>query len=97
MALEMSWRLGWISQADRDRGIRLFQAAGLPVVPPAEMTPEQFLEHMAVDKKVLDGQLRLVLLRQMGEAVVTADYPREILDATLRADYRAQVDLLTHQ
>ncbi len=96
MALEMSWRLGWISQAERDRGIRLFLAAGLPVEPPADMTPEQFLGHMAVDKKVLDGQLRLVLLRQMGEAVVTADYPREVLDATLRADYRARVDLLTH-
>ena len=65
------------------------QAAGLPVVPPQDMTPAQFLEHMAVDKKVLDGQLRLVLLRRLGEAVVTADYPREILDATLRSDYAA--------
>ena len=65
------------------------QAAGLPVVPPRDMTPAQFLEHMAVDKKVLDGQLRLVLLKRLGEAVVTADYPREILDATLRSDYAA--------
>ena len=32
MALEMSYRLGWLSAADRDRGIRLLQAAGLPVV-----------------------------------------------------------------
>src|SRR5690606_2023577 len=89
MALEMSRRLGWISAADRDRGIRLLRRAGLPVVPPQEMTPEHFLEHMAVDKKVLDGQLRLVLLRQLGEAVVTADYPRETLQATLTTDYRA--------
>ncbi|WP_212629125.1 3-dehydroquinate synthase [Pseudomonas sp. KB-10] len=89
MALEMSHRLGWLSAADRDRGVRLLQAAGLPVVPPRDMTPEQFLEHMAVDKKVLDGQLRLVLLKRLGEAVVTADYPREILDATLRSDYAA--------
>ena len=69
-------------------GVQL-QAAGLPVVPPQDMTPAQFLEHMAVDKKVLDGQLRLVLLKRLGEAVVTADYPREILDATLRSDYAA--------
>ena len=88
MALEMSSRLGWISGADRDRGIRLLLRAGLPVVPPDEMTPEDFLEHMAVDKKVLDGRLRLVLLRQLGEAVITDDFPREVLDATLRADYR---------
>ncbi len=91
MALEMSKRLGWINQAERDRGIRLLQDAGLPVVPPQEMTPAHFMEHMAVDKKVLDGRLRLVLLRQMGEAVVTDDYPKEILQATLSADYRAIV------
>jgi len=89
MALEMSRRLGWIDQAARDRAIRLLQRAALPVVPPAEMRPEDFLEHMAVDKKVLDGQLRLVLLRQIGEALVTGAYPRDALDATLVADYRA--------
>ncbi|WP_263143845.1 3-dehydroquinate synthase [Pseudomonas sp. RIT-PI-AD] len=88
MALEMSMRLGWIDAAERDRGIRLLQRAGLPVVPPEGMLPEHFLEHMAVDKKVLDGRLRLVLLNRMGDAVVTADYPRDVLDATLRADYR---------
>ena len=91
MALEMSTRLGWISAAERDRGIRLLQRAGLPVVPPAEMTPQDFLEHMAVDKKVLAGRLRLVLLRRLGEAVITDDFPREFLDSTLRADYRALV------
>ena len=94
MALEMSARLGWITTQDRDRGIRLLRRAGLPVVPPREMTPEHFLEHMAVDKKVIDGRLRLVLLRQMGEAVVTDDYPKEVLQATLAADYRALVDQL---
>jgi 3-dehydroquinate synthase len=89
MALELSQQLGWLSQAERDRGIRLLQAAGLPVVPPREMTPAHFLEHMAVDKKVLDGQLRLVLLSALGEAVVTGDYPRECLTATLTTDYPA--------
>ena len=93
MALEMSVRLGWISQAERDRGIRLFQRAGLPVVPPSEMTPADFMEHMAIDKKVIDGRLRLVLLRRMGEATVTADYPQEVLHATLGADYRALAQL----
>lgn len=94
MALEMSSRLGWISTDERDTGIRLLRSAGLPVVPPTDMTPEHFLQHMAVDKKVLDGQLRLVLLRRTGEAVVTADYPREVLEATLATDYRALADQL---
>ena len=89
MALEMSKRLGWISTQERDRGIRLFQLAGLPVIPPQEMSEADFLKHMAIDKKVIDSQLRLVLLRKMGEAVVTYDYPKEILQATLGADYLA--------
>ena len=96
MALEMSQRLGWITLAERNRGIRLLQAAGLPVVPPQDMTAEHFLTHMAVDKKVLDGQLRLVLLRHIGEAVVTSEFPREILHATLSVDYAALVDQLEH-
>ncbi|MBC9249078.1 3-dehydroquinate synthase [Pseudomonas alcaligenes] len=91
MALEMSVRLGWISEAERDRGLRLLLKAGLPVIPPEEMTPGDFLEHMAVDKKVLGGRLRLVLLKQVGEAVITDKFPHEILEATLRADYRALV------
>ncbi|WP_017937579.1 3-dehydroquinate synthase [Zestomonas thermotolerans] len=94
MAMEMSRRLGWITAQERDRGIRLLQRAGLPVAPPQDMTPEDFLQHMAVDKKVQAGRLRLVLLRKMGDAVVTADFPREILEATLATDYRALVEQL---
>ncbi len=95
MALEMSMRLGWLSAAERDRGIRLLLSAGLPVVPPSQMSTEDFLQHMAVDKKVLDGCIRLVLLNRLGEAVVTGDYPRDILLDTLKADYRAIADRLS--
>lgn len=94
MALEMSMRLGWLDGAQRDRGIRLMLRAGLPVVPPVEMSPDDFLRHMAVDKKVIDGRMRLVLLRQLGEAVVTDEYAPQTLQATLTADYRGIVDQL---
>ncbi|MBB3102909.1 3-dehydroquinate synthase [Azomonas macrocytogenes] len=87
MALEMSARLGWIEAAERDRGIRLLQNCGLPVIPPAEMQKADFLRHMSIDKKVLDGQLRLVLLKQLGEAVVTGQFPRDVLDDVLSTDY----------
>lgn len=85
MALDLSRRLGRLNDTDFERGRSLIAAAGLPVSPPAEMTVEQFTELMAVDKKVLDGKLRLVLLRQMGQADVTADFPLESLNATLNA------------
>lgn len=89
MALEMSQQLGWIQPADRDRGVRLLKRAGLPIVPPAEMSAKDFMQHMAVDKKVINGQLRLVLLKALGEAVVTGQFPRDVLESTLNADYNA--------
>ena len=50
------------------------------------MTPQQFLDTMAVDKKVLDGQLRLVLLKgPLGNCVITADFPVAKLQETLQA------------
>ena len=94
MALDMSERLGWITADERKRAVRLFIAAGLPVVPPDNMTADDFMQLMAVDKKVLDGKLRLVLLRGLGEAVVTGDFPLDVLNATLSADYAAQLNQL---
>lgn len=89
MALYMSQQLGWIGEQDFTRGVALLKQAGLPVVPPAGMKAEDFLKHMAVDKKALDGQIRLVLLKQAGEALVTAEYPQELLRSVLQADYNA--------
>src|SRR5690554_1695322 len=83
MALNLSCALGWLSEDDRRRGAQLIAAAGLPVAPPRDMTAEDFRRLMAVDKKVLDGQLRLVLLQRLGEAVVTADFDPMILDSIL--------------
>ena len=40
---------------------------------------------MSVDKKVQAGKLRLVLLKQLGEAVISSDVPEPLLDATLAA------------
>ena len=83
MALQMSARQRWISDADVERCISLIAAAGLPTAPPPTMQEDDFMRLMAVDKKVLDGQLRLVLLKQLGHAVVTADYDVTALRATL--------------
>ena len=83
MAADLSCRLGWISQDDLTRTQQLIERARLPVHPPAELSPERFLELMAVDKKVLDGNLRLVLLKAIGAAVVTASFDQDKLLETL--------------
>jgi 3-dehydroquinate synthase len=53
----------------------LLSDANLPVVLPADMSADQFLELMSLDKKVIDGKLRLVLLESIGRAVVTDQAP----------------------
>jgi len=85
MAIDLSIRQGWISERVRERSISLLERAALPTAPPAEMTPEQFLETMAIDKKNVDGAIKLVLLNKLGEACITDDYDHELLLQTLSA------------
>jgi 3-dehydroquinate synthase len=85
MAADLSARLGWIETGAVDTLRNLLLRARLPVSAPKGMTIEQFLQLMAVDKKVLDGQLRLVLLRAIGSAVVTSDFPLAELKACIAA------------
>ena len=85
MAADLSMRLGWIDKEQAQRAKALIETAGLPIRPPQEMSGETFLSLMAVDKKVMDGQLRLVLLKRIGGAVVTGEFERDPLTATLNA------------
>ncbi len=82
LAAELSARTGRIPGGDALRIRALLSAAGLPVDPP-RLGRARMLELMAMDKKVKDGQVRLVLLDGIGRATVTADYPREALEALL--------------
>lgn len=84
MACELSVALGWLSQDILERARRLIARAHLPVAPPQKMTAENFLAHMSVDKKVLDGSIRLVLLQGCGKAVVTSEYDPDALLSQLR-------------
>ena len=56
---------------------------------PQEIGVERFLELMAVDKKVMDGVLRLVLLRRIGQAVISSDFTAEQLSVAIRNSYPA--------
>ncbi len=82
MAAHMSTQLGWLSADEQERTEQLLAAAGLPLTPPA-MSAERFLELMAVDKKSLAGKLRLVLLKRIGAAVLSADFDPAALQRTL--------------
>ena len=85
MAADLSARLGWIDADAATRCLQLVRRAGLPTQPPNGMTADDFLRLMALDKKVAGGTLRLVLLRGIGEAVLSADFDPVLLRQTLDA------------
>ena len=85
LAADLSVLTGWLDAQDAQRTRRLIERARLPVKPPAGMNEDRFLDLMAVDKKVLNGQLRLVLLKAIGEAVLTTEFSIENLKTTLKA------------
>ncbi|MFT7404364.1 3-dehydroquinate synthase [Zhongshania sp.] len=85
LAMALSVELGWLSSDILNRGEKLLKIVGLPVLPPANMDVDQFLQLMGRDKKVLDGRLRLVLLKGLGESVVSSDVTKETVATVLRA------------
>ncbi len=82
MAARMSRLLGWLTPEEEARITALIEAAGLPTAPP-DLSPARFMELMSVDKKVMAGQLRLVLLKGIGKALISDDFSMDALQRTL--------------
>jgi 3-dehydroquinate synthase len=88
LAAETSLGLGWIGEADVARIEALLRRAGLPVRAP-DFGVERYLELMAQDKKVEAGRIRFVLLKALGEAVISAAVPPELLRRVLSGRFIA--------
>lgn len=86
MAADLSQRLGWLDEAEA-RQIRavLEENFSMPVIPPADITVEQYLDLMASDKKAELGKIRFVLMKSIGEAVIAGDIDPAKLKQTLTA------------
>jgi 3-dehydroquinate synthase len=48
MAVDMSYRLGWIDESIKKRAVDILEKAKLPIAPPETMTLEKFKNIMAV-------------------------------------------------
>lgn len=82
MAAELSHRLGYIDAVARDRVSALVRAAGLPTAAP-NLGAGRWLELMQVDKKNEDGQIKFILMNQLGGSLVST-VPQEPLLATIQ-------------
>ncbi|MEO6423699.1 MAG: 3-dehydroquinate synthase [Candidatus Nitrotoga sp.] len=82
MAADLSCRLGWLSKEGADRIHNLLERAGLPVIAP-DLGVEKYLKLMGLDKKVIGGKIRFVLLKNIGSAVISGSVEPELLRQTL--------------
>ena len=85
MAADLSQRMGWISAEDLARTKNIIQRANLPIVCP-QIPLDDFLAYMAHDKKVLNGQLRLVLMQAVGQAIITRTFDVELMKQAILAN-----------
>jgi 3-dehydroquinate synthase len=83
MAAAMSHECGLMSAEEVERVRDLIARTGLPTHVDT-VSPEAALEHMRIDKKVKGGRIRLILMRKIGDAFITADYSEAALEQTLR-------------
>ncbi|WP_104509768.1 3-dehydroquinate synthase [Acinetobacter indicus] len=88
MAADLSYRMGWISADDVERTKRIISRAQLPIVCP-KIPLDDFLGFMAHDKKVLNGQLRLVLMQRLGQAIITREFDPELMKQSILAHQAA--------
>ncbi|ALB69096.1 3-dehydroquinate synthase [Cronobacter muytjensii] len=79
MAARAAQRLGQFEAQDVERIIALLKRAGLPVTGPSSMAAEAYLPHMMRDKKVLAGELRLVLPLAIGKSEVRGGVPHDLV------------------
>jgi 3-dehydroquinate synthase len=85
MAADLSARAGMIPVIEAERIRTLVARAGLPVVGPASLPVDRYLDLMAVDKKASRGRIRFVLLEKPGVAVIRGDLPEALVRQTLLA------------
>ena len=83
MAAHLSKLMGWLKDAEFNRIVKLLKEAKLPIDPP-KISEDQFMQLMRMDKKVVDGKIRLVLQKGIGDSVITSDYDVNHLKTTLQ-------------
>lgn len=84
IASELSQRLGWLAEQSVRRIESLYSRAGLPARG-APLGAARYIELMRYDKKVRDGGLRLVLLKEIGMAVVADGLDEATIGAAIEA------------
>lgn len=80
LAMRASKVVGNISDEEINELEDLFRYFDLPVTVPDEMLPKDFFSYARRDKKVIDGNIRLILLRSIGSAFIEENETKSLFD-----------------
>ncbi|KJY82650.1 3-dehydroquinate synthase [Vibrio galatheae] len=83
MAAKTAQLQGLINEQQVERIISILKRAQLPVQTPESMSFADFIKHMMRDKKVLSGELRLVLPTSIGTAEVVKGVPESVIEQAI--------------
>ncbi|WP_323121895.1 3-dehydroquinate synthase [Burkholderia alba] len=86
MAADLSVRVGHLDEASRERLNRVIAAAHLPTRAP-QLGQTRYMDLMRVDKKAEAGSIKFILLKRLGETIITPA-PDDAVYATLDASIR---------
>jgi 3-dehydroquinate synthase len=79
MAAKLSQLEGYLTNENVDQVKHLLENSNLPISINGKISTSDFMKSMAVDKKVIDGNIRLILLKKLGDAFICDDYQEELL------------------
>jgi 3-dehydroquinate synthase len=82
-AAEIGRRVGLTPAPLVERQNALIERAGLPLRPPKGLDRARIGAALALDKKIVAGGQRWVLLEDVGRPVVRSDVPREVVESVL--------------
>jgi len=80
---EIGRRVGITPAVLVERQRALIEHAGLPLKPPTGIDRDRIHAALALDKKVVAGGQRWVLLEDVGRPIVTSDVPKDVIEAVL--------------
>lgn len=83
LAAQTAERMGLIDESIVRRIVALLEAFDLPIAAPTSMSFDAFIKHMRRDKKVLSGQIRLVLPTSLGSAGVFGEVDDALLEQVI--------------
>ncbi len=84
MAAKLSALEGFITDKEVQQVEYLLQKVNLPITISSKIDYQDFMAAMSVDKKAIDGEIRLVLMKKIGQAFISNDYQQHNLEQTIK-------------